>query len=260
MTTLRAVIVDDEPLARRRLRSLLDHLGAVEVVAECEDAMEARDAVAERAPDILFLDVQMPEESGFEVVEALDFREPPAIIFTTAYHEYAVGAFAARAVDYLMKPIDPERLRDAVERARTALSDRAARKLLHRLATLQGANDGSANGQQKYVTRFAARSGNRTKLLRVKQIDWIAAEGNYVRIHLGEASHLMRGTLYETAQELDPREFVRIQRGVIVNINRVTELFDSRDDEHYVILAGGGQRLEVQKAYVSSLRKLIRGY
>ena len=251
MSALRVLLVDDEPLARERLRTLLADEPAIELVGECADGRSAIDAIRGLRPDLVFLDVQMPEHSGFDVLAALAPAETPAVVFVTAFDRYALEAFDVHALDYLMKPFDRERFIRALDRARTHLlrGDRAAeRKLAALLEELRG--------ERRYTTRLVVRERGRVFFLRTESIDWIEAAGNYARLHVGREDHLLRETMKTLEARLDPAVFVRIHRSAIVNLERVREMVPSFHGEFTVVL-DGGTRLASSRGYGEALRKLV---
>lgn len=250
MAVLRTLIVDDEPLARQRLMDLLADIPEVEVVAEASDGAEALDAVQEHAPDLMFLDVQMPELTGLEVMAELESDRRPATIFATAYDDYAVSAFDAHAVDYLMKPIAPDRLRVAVDRALErrrstgdASSEEAALdKLLDEMATRTG-----------HRTRFAVKVQNRFVIVDVAELSHIEAEGNYVRLHTPNDSYLYRTTMTALESSLDPAAFVRIHRSYILRIDKVSYIEGWAPSE-YLFRMEGGQEIVSSRGYARRVR------
>lgn len=217
---IRALIVDDEPLARRRLRSLLRNEPDIDVAGECGDGRRAVAAILEKKPDLVFLDVQMPELDGFAVLDAVEAERLPAIVFVTAYDEHALRAFEVHALDYLLKPFDRDRFRMTLERVRAEVaaqrSGSSNRELLDLISELRN----SSRAQQRLMVRNAGR----ILFLGVNEIDWIEAEGNYVRLHVGKESHLMRETMNAIEQRLAALKFQRIHRSTIVNVERVREL------------------------------------
>lgn len=252
---LTALIVDDEPLARERIRTLLADEPDIDVVGECADGREAVAAISRRAPDLLFLDVQMPEIGGFEVLEAIGPDRVPAVIFVTAFDRHALRAFEVHALDYLLKPFDRERFHKAIERARGDLASgqRAARGAIEpRLLALLEEFESS----RKRVERLVIKSGGRVFFLRVGELDWIEAQGNYARLHVGRESHLLRETMKALESRLDPEGFVRIHRSVIVNVDRILELHPSFHGE-YVITLVGGHRLTSSRGYSERLHQLL---
>ena len=250
--TLRVLIVDDEPLARERIRELLRASDGIEVVGECADGESAVAAVEVQSPDLIFLDIQMPALDGFDVLEALGAGRLPGIIFVTAFDEYAVRAFETGALDYLLKPVTAERFQAALERAsarlthRGAADDSALRALLAQLQADRG-----------YVTRFVARDGTRITFVNVTDVDWIDAAGNYARLHAGSRIHLLRETLKSLESRLDPAEFVRVHRSAIVRLERIGSLEPYFHGE-YVVTLRDGTKLTASRSYSARLRALLR--
>ena len=249
---LRILFADDEPLARQRLTDLLAAEQDVEVVGACADGEEAAEAILAQRPDIVLLDVQMPGLSGFEVVEAIGAEDLPAVIFVTAHDEFAPRAFDAHAVDYLLKPVAPERFRAAIERARSRLAHRRGngaspdlRALLDTLSQRQG-----------YPERFAVRVGHRLIFVRVASIDWIGAEGNYASLHAGKQVHLIRETMAGLERRLDPNVFLRIHRSTIVNLERVREI-QSLSNRTFVLILEDGSKLESSSGYRQQIQEWI---
>lgn len=240
MTTeakLRALIVDDEPPARAILRRMLQEHADIEISGECANGQSALKALRAHPPDLLFLDIQMPEMDGFALLEALGEERMPAVIFVTAYDHYAVRAFEVAAVDYLLKPFDHERLDKALQRARASLreqnnNDRAEQVL--RLLT-------QMHARSEYLERFVVKQNGRVALIPAADVDWIEVEGNYLRLHTGKTAHLIRETLNNLETRLDPRRFLRIHRSTMVNLDRVQELHVHFNEEHLVILKDGRQ-------------------
>ena len=250
----RAVIVDDEPLARERIRTLLAAEPDFRVVAECGDGETAVAAIEETQPDVVFLDVQMPEMDGFEVLDALGERVGAVLVFVTAYDQYAVRAFDASALDYLLKPFDRARFERTVARVRERLDEHDRdvpgradlRALLARLAA-----------QRQRPARFVVRAGNRLTFVRPEQIDRVESAGNYVRLFCGGASHLYRATLAELEQRLDSEVFVRVHRSAIVNLERVARVEPFFHGE-YVLTLADGTRVTCSRTYSARLRELLR--
>jgi two-component system LytT family response regulator len=241
VSTIRAMIVDDEPLARERIRDLLATDPEVAVEIECADGVEAVDAIREHAPDLLFLDVQMPERDGFDVVAEVGVDAVPAIVFVTAYDRYAVRAFEVHAVDYLLKPFDEERFREAVTRAKR----RARRGRDEVDARIRAA---IAELRPCYVDRITVRSGERLLLVRAEEIDWIEAEGNYVKLHAGAETHMVRETIGGLEARLDPARFARTHRSTIVNLDRVREIEPTFHGDYRVVLRNG-TKLPLSRTY-----------
>ena len=262
----RIVIADDEPLARQRIRSLLDDRDDLKIVGEARDGAEAVDMIIREQPDIVFLDVKMPELDGFEVIAALEaMRESgsetgdaalsPAVIFVTAFGEFAVKAFEVRALDYLLKPFDRARLERALESASARRARVGARQspsldpaLRELLAMLRS--------EHAHDERFLIRSGHRMYFVAARDIEWADAAGNYVRLHAGGRAHLYRDTMKAIEARLDPRRFVRIHRSAIVNIDRVAQIEPYVHGE-YVVTMRDGTRLTSSRAHSAGLRALL---
>jgi two-component system LytT family response regulator len=247
---MRVLIVDDEPWARKRIATLLKPEEDIEIVRECSGGDEAIEAIAECAPDLVFLDVQMPEVDGFEVLDAITPEHMPLVVFATAYDKYAIQAFDAQAIDYLLKPFDEERFRKALNRARKELegkisSEKALSKLLE-----------SIRGERRYLRRLVTKSGGRVLFLKLCDVDWIEASGNYVTLHCGKETHMLRTTMNALEPRLDPAQFVRIHRSSIVNLDRVREMQPLFRGEHGLILKDGTQ-LSVGRAYRTRLLQQI---
>jgi len=252
---LRALIVDDEPLARERVRTLLADESDVEVVGECADGGEAVAAIERLAPDLVLLDVQMPGVDGFEVLDAIPDARLPAVIFITAYDRYALRAFEVHALDYLLKPFDRERFGIALDRARRELArDEASEPVARRLLALLE----SIRAERRYPARLVVREAGRVFFLSVPEIDWIEAVGNYARIHVGKRSHLLRETMKSLERRLDPDRFVRLHRSRIANVERIRQLEANRRGDLVVVLADGTQ-LPSSRGYTERLRRLIAG-
>src|SRR5688500_14070348 len=216
----RVIVADDEPLARERLRMLLGEEGWVEIVAECQDGQETIAAIQAHQPDLVFLDVQMPVATGFDVIEAVGPSRMPPVVFVTAYDRYALRAFDVRALDYLLKPFDRERFQQALGRARQQLQQHSQGELERRLMQLVS----DLREPQQKADRLVVKSGGRVFFVRTRDIDWIEAAGNYVKLHVGGEAHLLRETMTAIEAQLDSDLFFRIHRCHIVNIERVQEL------------------------------------
>jgi two-component system, LytTR family, response regulator len=249
---IRVLLVDDEPLAREMIREMLKDDSEVEVVAECVNGREAVEAIQEHNPDLIFLDVQMPEIGGFDVLEALKSVHVPHVIFVTAYDQYAVRAFEVHALDYLLKPFDRERFDSAWRRAKShILATRNGEMDQRILAILEELKAGS-----KYLERLVIKSGGRVFFLDTDDIDWIEAEGNYVSVHTGKKSHLLRETISSLEAQLDPKKFLRIHRSSIVKIDRIKELQPWFHGEYRVILLDGTQ-LTLSRNYRENLQEAL---
>jgi two-component system, LytTR family, response regulator len=252
VTKIRTVVVDDEPIGRERVLSLLQQEDDVEVVAECGDGTQALAAIHQHAPDLVFLDVQMPGVDGFGVIEAIGADRMPTVIFVTAYDEYALRAFEVHALDYLLKPFGRDRFRETLKHARASLERRRAGDLGRRLLAL--VND--IKPEPAKLDRLVVKSSGRVFFLRTDEIDWIEAAGNYVRLHLGEESHLFRETMTRMEARLDGRRFGRIHRSRIVNIERVKELQPWFNGE-YVVILRNGTRLPLSRGYREKLQEQL---
>ena len=231
---IRALIVDDEPLARRRIRRMLAHHADVEIIGDSANGRDAILAIRNQAPDLVFLDVLMPEMDGFAVLKSLDAEALPLIIFVTAYDQYALRAFEVYALDYLLKPFDRQRFDKALQRAKSRLANERSDINQRALALLE-----ELRAQTSHVERMVIKSGGRAFFLKTDEIDWIEAEGKYVRLHVGKDSYLVREAISGLETQLDPKKFLRIHRSTIVNIDRVRELQPWFHNEYRVILRDG---------------------
>jgi two-component system, LytTR family, response regulator len=243
-----ALLVDDEPLARKRMRKLLRAYEDVVVAGEAGGGDEALRFIAERRPQVVFLDVQMPRMDGFEVVRRIDASPRPLIVFVTAYERYALDAFRASAVQYLVKPVAQESLGLAMTRVRELVAVRSDAEMNTFLAKLQE--------RTTYMHHVAVKSKGQLRLVPVDQIDWFESAGNYVRLHVAGERFLLRQTMSGLEEKLDPREFVRIHRTAIVNLKRIQDLRPASHGEHVVILKGGTQLVlsRVYRERIDALR------
>lgn len=235
---IRALVADDEPLARERLRFLLASDPDVEVTGECRNGKEVLVALRSTGADIMFLDIQMPGMSGVELVKSVGASNMPAIVFVTAYTDYAVKAFELHALDYLVKPVEPERLLDAVERAREKLRSRQTAVDPEQLSSVLKALQ-SAGALNSYPQRLLARNGNKDCVVSVKDIEWIQAADYYVCLHVGGKEHLLRESIKALETRLDPAKFVRLHRSAIVNVDFVTEVHREGRTDGWVVLSNG---------------------
>jgi two-component system LytT family response regulator len=266
--TIRTLLVDDEPLAREGMRMQLAGEPDVEIAGEAADGEQAIEAIRTLAPDLVFLDVQMPEVDGLQVVERIGAAAMPAVIFVTAYHEHAVRAFELHAVDYLLKPVKEDRLHGALARARMRLATRGEQALAARLEalledfrTLRARVDAGESGDggpapRKFAAWISVAGRTSTQLVRVEDVDWFEAEGNYVRLHVGTTSHLIRSTLRGMADQLDPTTFIRIHRSTIVNVNRIREIQPWFGGD-YIALLHDGRQLRVSRSYRDQLLRPV---
>ena len=250
--TIRAAIVDDEPLARRRIRSLLADAKDVDVIAECANGKEAIESLEQSPPDLLFLDIQMPEIDGFDVLQAIGVGHVPVVIFVTAYDQFALRAFEAHALDYLLTPFDDERFETALERARERIRQQQGDDLDRRLRGLLE----EVRGDRGYLQRLVVPTGHRSVFIRTDQIDWIDAERNYIRLHVGGRSYLLRENLSRIASALDPARFCRIHRSTIVNIDRI-QAVESLFRGEYLVVLHDGTKLTSGRSYRSNLHAIM---
>ena len=235
---LRTVLVDDEPLALDLLRVLLSACEDIQIVAECENGRKAISWLQSNPVDLLFLDVQMPKIDGFGVVERVGLQHLPPTVFVTAYHEHAVRAFDVHAVDYLTKPVEAPRLRTALERVRMKIDAESALLTREQLtAVLNGLRTGEES--KAYTSRFLVKDGDKEILLASEKIDWIEAADYYCCLHAGNRSYMLRESISDLSGELDPRQFVRIHRSSIVNLDRIREIYRDGQGEGSVVLTTG---------------------
>ena len=249
--TINALVVDDEAPARERVRALLAREPDVVVVGVCRNGPEAVVAVENVHPDLLLLDVQMPEMDGFEVLRALLPGALPATIFVTAYDEHALRAFDVHAVDYLLKPVDAERFAQAIDRARSRLRS-SARTAVQDFQELLS----SLAQQPPWLERLVIRETGRISLLPVADVDWIEAADNYVRVHTGKTALIMRATLKDLEQRLDPARFARVHRSAIVAIDRIVQLEPLSHGDFTIVLRTGA-RVTASRSYELSIRRIL---
>jgi two-component system, LytTR family, response regulator len=252
MRMLRLLIADDEPLIRRGIRNAVEAIDGIDVVGEASNGEEAIAAIQSLAPDLALLDVQMPGCSGMEVVRRIGPDRMPAVIFVTAYDDYAVQAFEVNAVDYVLKPFDAERVEEAIDRARDRLSSQTHEQLAEQLRALL------TGREQRRVERLVVRNGERFEMVPLDTIDWIEAADNYVQLHCGPKRHLLGETLTSLAQRLDPERFVRVHRSRMVNASRIVAV--------HVLMGGAyelelrcGTRLTTGRNYRAIVQQMIRG-
>jgi len=234
VSSIRALIVDDEPLARDRIREMLKEHPEIEVIGEARNGREAIDSIVNHHPDLVFLDVQMPDLDGFDVLQNLDVEKLPLIIFVTAYDQHALRAFDVHAIDYLTKPFDRKRFAEAVDQAKVYMKGAKEPDTARILSMLQ-----ELRASDRYLERFAIKNGEKVFFVRAEDVDAIEAQGNYVRLSLANSSHLLRDTLNNIESQINPRRFVRIHRRTIVNIDRVKEVQTWARGEYRVVLFTG---------------------
>jgi two-component system LytT family response regulator len=246
------LIVDDEPLAREGLRMWLTADKDVSAIHEAKDGRDAVAAVRKVRPDLVFLDVQMPEMDGFGVVHEIGAEQMPAVVFVTAHDKHAIHAFEINAIDYLLKPVTKERFDQALERAKARLhlrpADEANRRIIGLLETIVS--------PRRHMTRLAVRSAGKTVFVDVEELDWIEAAENYVQLHCGKAGHLLHVPMNTLEKSLDPETFLRVHRSIIVNVRRIKQLQPGVHGE-YVITLESGVRLQSGRTYHEKLRELM---
>jgi two-component system LytT family response regulator len=260
---LRVLIVDDEPLARTQIRELLAPESDLQVIGECGNGAEALKVIARDEPDLVLLDIQMPEVDGFSVAKAIGTEGMPAVIFVTASDAHALRAFDVHAVDYVLKPIDRDRLLEAIGRARrrigAAPDPESERQMRARLATMiadvtAAVTNATVSGQ--VTTRLAIKGDGRVRFVRTTEVDWIEAMDNYVRLHIGRETHIIRDTLTRLEQRLPAQSFLRIHRSTIVNIDRIREIQPWFGGE-YVLILGDGTKLTTGRRYRAAVQELL---
>ena len=248
---LRVLIVDDEPLARDGVKELLANQPDVTIVGECGDGIQAIEAIKSKTPNLVFLDVQMPGMDGFGVIREVGAEQMPRVFFVTAYDEFAVKAFEVRALDYLLKPLDPDRFTLALDRARASVEHSASTSLTTKLLSLI-----EEMGRGKYLERITIKNDGKISFLKTREIDWIEAEGDYVCIHAHGGKQLVRGKIGELEEKLDPKTFARIHRSTIVNIDRIKDLQPLFYGEYSMSLHNG-TKLTVSRSYRDKLLGLL---
>lgn len=251
MKKLSVIIIDDEPLARERIRELLKVDGEIEITAECKDGKEAAEKINKHKPDLIFLDIQMPKMNGFDVITKLE--KIPAIIFVTAYDEYAIKAFEINAMDYLLKPFDKERFHTALSRAKDSLSNDTP-VLNEKIASLLS---GLEKQKDNFVERFVIKSGGRIYFVNASEVDWFEADGNYIKLHAGSKTELIRETIKNLEEKLSPEHFLRVHRSAIVKIESIKELVNWFSGEYKIKLKNGDE-VQTGKKYKENINELIK--
>ncbi|KAA3620129.1 MAG: DNA-binding response regulator [Calditrichaeota bacterium] len=254
MDKIKIAIIDDEPLARKKIANYLQKIEDMEIVGEFANGKETLLHLPSLQPDVVFLDIQMPEIDGFEVLQNLTMDILPIVIFVTAYDQYAISAFEHHALDYLLKPFDLERFEKTLRRIREQLAQKTGAELTQRLQQLVG----EIQRQPRFLERVMLKSGSDIYLLKLSDVDWIEAAGNYLNLHVGRKAHLLRETMTNIEKKLDPAVFVRIHRSQIVNIERIKKL---QSDWHgdYIILLETGQQLTLTRTYRDNLLNRFSG-
>jgi two-component system LytT family response regulator len=252
MRKLQTLLVDDEPIARRGIRLHLEAHTDFEVVAECKNGKEAVTAIKGLKPDLVFLDILMPELGGFDVIRSVGSNHMPAVIFITAYDQHAIRAFEVNAVDYLLKPVEGRRFDQAIQRARTRIVD-SDKHLGERLESLLV----EMGKKPKHVERFVVKQKGRIIFVDTADVDWIEAAGNYISLHVGMNTHMVPGSMNSVEARLDPESFRRVHRSIIVNTRRIRELHPLFHGEYQIVLAGG-TRLTSGRRYCDNLKEYVR--
>ncbi|HOB33385.1 MAG TPA: LytTR family DNA-binding domain-containing protein [Verrucomicrobiota bacterium] len=234
---IRVLIVDDEPLGRERVRSMLRSEPDIEIVGESADGRQAVAAIRQHNPDLVFLDVQMPGMDGFEVLRQLHRDQMPVVIFVTAYDQHALKAFEVHALDYLLKPFKQSRFRAALQRARDLLASRRADEASKKLLALLGERP----EPREFLSRIPVKTDDRTAFIRTSRIDCFESAGNYVVLHVGKETHVIRETLASLEAQLDPKKFIRVNRSTIVNVDKIKEVRPLFKGEHVILLSDGRQ-------------------
>ncbi|MGH7494536.1 MAG: LytR/AlgR family response regulator transcription factor [bacterium] len=263
MKKIRTIIIDDEPLGREGMRVLLERDAEIEIVGECANGYEAIDAITTIAPDLVFLDVQMPEMDGFEVLAQIAPEHLPVVVFVTAFDEYALRAFEVHALDYLLKSYSDDRFEAALRRAKEQIRQKKIGEVSQRLMAMLNhphGLDASAEAlkelREGYLQRLVIKAGGRVYFLKAHEIDWIEAADYYVTLHAGGKSHLLRESLHSLERRLDPARFQRIHRSTIVNLDRVQELQSIAYGDYLVILRDGTQ-LKMSRAHRQRLEAIL---
>jgi two-component system LytT family response regulator len=256
---IRTLIVDDEPLARRTLRELLQDDPDIEIIGECSDGLEAVAFIAEQSPDLLFLDIQMPGLNGFEALAQTEPGRIPAIIFVTAYDQYALQAFEVHALDYLLKPFNDKRFEEALRQAKSHIELKEINKISRSLLNLLGegaGNEPAVASRKSFLTRFMIKAEGRVVFIKATDVDWIAADDYFIKLHVRGRFHLLRMSLNELEEKLDPKAFLRIHRSTIVNFDSVRELQQTPRGEYVVVLKNGTE-LKLSRGRRERLEQLL---
>lgn len=270
---IRTVVVDDEPLARRGLVVRLAQFEHIDVIAECANGRDALDVILQDKPDLVFLDIQMPGLNGFDVLRKVsqESEHMPLVVFVTAYDQYAIRAFEVRALDYLLKPVDEERLEQALQRINDALTEQKEKaqqgKLVDLVAEMTGEDcedilkrlaDGESLTTDSYPEHIAIKESGEITRVAINAIEWVDAAGDYMCIHASNETHILRRTMKELEKELNPKNFQRIHRSAIVNLNQVEKLCSRQNGEYHLVLHNG-EELKVSRSYKDKIKQLILG-
>ncbi|MEO8199648.1 MAG: LytTR family DNA-binding domain-containing protein [Gemmatimonadota bacterium] len=261
---LRVLVVDDEPLARSGVAALARRDEEIDIIGECGNGLSAVDAIRRLAPDLVLLDVQMPEMNGFEVLEMIGPEKMPAVIFITAYDQFAVKAFEVNAVDYLLKPFDDERFQAAMNRAKRTFRENQVGALSQQLLGLLKSTGSASSAEipvasspQGFITRLVVKNAGKVLFVRSEEIDWIEAADYYVKLHIAKKSHLLRETMSALEEKLDPARFFRVHRSAIVNLDRVVEIQPYFHGEH-ILLLEDGSKLKLSRARKEKLEQILK--
>lgn len=253
---LRTLMIDDEPLAREGVRMLIGSDPEISIVGEVDNGRDAVSAIIEHHPDLVFLDVQMPEQDGLTVLRQIPKDRLPIVVFVTAFDRYAIDAFEAHAIDYLLKPVEADRFAVTMARVKSRFRERELSGITDRLLALMRDTDSLVGGSKTYIERVPVPFAGKVQIVPVATIDWVEAEDDYVRLHVGKLSHLIRKTLSAFEAELDPRHFIRIHRSHIINASRIKELRPQGQGEYSVVLSDGTE-LKLSKTYKDRVAALL---
>lgn len=252
---IRTLIVDDMLLARKRIRRVLNEDAEIEIIGECADGEQAIAAVRGLKPDLMFLDVQMPEKDGFEALAEIGAENAPVVIFVTAFDHFALRAFEVYALDYLLKPFDEDRIKQTIKRAKEQIRSRKTGETDERFRALLE----NFKSEPKYLRRLTVKNRGRTIFLAVDDIDYIVSEGNYLRLQVGKEGHLIRSAMHQLEERLDPDKFARIHRSTIINIDRVKEMHPLFNGDQLVIMKTG-KELTLSRNYRDRLKDLLESF
>jgi two-component system, LytTR family, response regulator len=252
---LTALIVDDEPVSRDLLRAMLNESGRIEVLGEARNVAEAITAISEGAPDLVFLDIQMPDGTGFDVISAVGVESMPVVVFVTAYDEYAVKAFEVMALDYLLKPFDEERLHESLERALARVESQEDTQERQLLAMMQ---DLRSSGRGEYADRLAVDTETHLEVIRTDDVNWLEAKGKHVLVHTTAATYLLREGLTSLTARLDPKDFLRVHRSAVVRLDRVKEVHRWYRGDYRLVL-NDGTRLDTGMTYKKAVEARLMG-
>lgn len=253
---LRTLIIDDEPLAREGVRMLIGSDRELDIVAEIDNGRDAITAIVGHRPDLVFLDVQMPERDGLSVLRQIPKEQLPLVVFVTAFDRYAIDAFEAHAIDYLLKPVEADRFALTLARVKARFRERQQSEVTDRLLALMRDNESLSGADKPYVERIPVPHAGKVQIVPVASIDWAEAEDDYVRLHVGKTEHLIRKTLTAFETELDPKNFIRIHRSHIVNAGRIKELRPQGQGDYVVVLSDGTQ-LKLSRSFKDRIATLL---